>query len=272
MVAYPLTPPFTAIVRHLPATFAQALVQTPSQEPINVDLAMAQHATYIKLLKNLVPKVVELPADHNHPDCCFIEDTAVIVGKRAAISCLGAPSRRGEEKLVRMTLRECGVRTTLMEFPATMDGGDILFTGKHLFVGLSKRTNEYAIDLLAQIFDNIEIIAVHVEESLHLKSVMSAFDSETLIFADSAPAHGILEQLQSLDVIKGKYNVVRVPDEAAANVLNLGKSLLIQDGFPKSERILADLAVQRHKAIYKVQMSELIKADGALTCCSLLFS
>jgi dimethylargininase len=269
--SYPLTPPFTAIVRHMSANFVSALQQAPPVEPINMDLAISQHSAYVRTLRTVVPKVVELPADHNHPDCCFVEDTAVIIGRRAAISCLGAPSRRGEEKIVRITLRECGLRTTLMEYPATMDGGDILFTGKHLIIGLSERTNDYAVDQLALIFDDVEIVSVKVRESLHLKSVMSAFDPDLLIFGENDSARDLHEQLSTLGVIGDGYSVAWVPDPLAANVLNLGKHILIQDGFPASESILVQLAAERHKTVHKIQMSEFIKADGALTCCSLVF-
>ena len=55
-------------------------------------------------MKALVPRVIELPADESLPDCCFIEDTAVVVGRKAAVSFLGALERRGEERVVRETL------------------------------------------------------------------------------------------------------------------------------------------------------------------------
>lgn len=34
---------------------------------------------------------------------------------------------------------------------ATLDGGDVLFTGKHLFVGLSHRTNQRGADVLIEV-------------------------------------------------------------------------------------------------------------------------
>ena len=268
---YPLNEPITAIVRSLPATFAKALTQNPSAAPIDVELAQEQHAVYVQGLKDIVRKVVVLPADVNFPDCCFIEDTAVIVGNKAAISYLGAPSRRGEEKIIRVTLKECGLRTMLIEFPGTLDGGDVLFTGKHLIVGLSKRTNEFAARQLAEIFSEVPVVTVKVGDSLHLKSVMSAFDPEMLLFGDCDPARLILQQLQEQNVIEGNYGLAFIPDPVSANVLNLGSSVFIQDGFPNSDAIFNELGALKNKQIYKLSMSELIKADGALTCCSLLF-
>lgn len=34
---------------------------------------------------------------------------------------------------------------------ATLDGGDVLYTGKHLFVGLSLRTNQRGADVLIKV-------------------------------------------------------------------------------------------------------------------------
>jgi dimethylargininase len=34
---------------------------------------------------------------------------------------------------------------------ATLDGGDVLFTGKHLLVGLSHRTNQRGADVLVKV-------------------------------------------------------------------------------------------------------------------------
>ncbi|MEQ1875316.1 MAG: arginine deiminase family protein [Bdellovibrionia bacterium] len=267
---YPLVSPVTAVVRNVPATFAKALQQ--NQVPLDVELAQAQHAAYVEGVKEFVRKVIVLSADVNHPDCCFIEDTAVIVGGKAAISLMGAPSRRGEEKLIRTTLREAGLRTVLLDFPATMDGGDVLFTGKHLIVGLSKRTNADAVKQLGAFITEFPIVTVKVEGSLHLKSVMSIFDPEILLFGECKAGHDILAQLRGQGVIDGHYHPVMIPDPVASNVLYMGRNIFIQDGFPASEAVFIQLAGQRNKQIFKVPMSELIKADGALTCCSLLFA
>jgi dimethylargininase len=34
---------------------------------------------------------------------------------------------------------------------ATLDGGDVLYTGKHVFVGLSHRTNQRGADVLSKV-------------------------------------------------------------------------------------------------------------------------
>lgn len=46
---------------------------------------------------------------------------------------------------------------------------------------------------------------------------------------------------------------------------------LLQGGFPRSEAVLEALCAARGLRLHKLpQMTEFIKADGALTCCGIL--
>ncbi len=61
-----------ALCRGLPASFLDSLKLAPPPEPVNMAVARAQHDAYTHLLRQLVPCVVELPADEACPDCVFI--------------------------------------------------------------------------------------------------------------------------------------------------------------------------------------------------------
>jgi dimethylargininase len=261
-----------ALVRDLSDAFEDSLKLNPPPTPIDLKLARQQHENYINLLMNLVPEVIRLEADSNHPDCNFIEDTAIIVGDIAVISRMGAYERRGEEVPVALALNELGLKNVLhLQSPGTMDGGDILYTGKHLFVGLSKRTNEYALNQLKEIFQGkTEVIGIPVSEGLHLKSVISFFDAKTLIVAATSAGMKIQNTIEFST--NGHYTFVFVPESIASNVLRIGSSLIVQEGFSVSEAILQNLCDQKFVNLIKINMSELIKADGALTCGSLLFN
>lgn len=259
-----------ALVRDLSDSFIDSLKLNPPPQPIDLNLAKQQHENYIDMLETLIPNVIRMPADQTHPDCNFIEDTAIIVHDIAVISLMGAPERQGEEIPVAKTLAELGLSVIPLQAPATMDGGDILFTGKHLFVGLSKRTNQSALEQLKTIFQNkIEVIGIPVIEGLHFKSVISLFDSQTLIVADTPAGHKIQESIQNAC---NDYQFITVPDATASNVLKIGSTLIVQDNFPKSEAVLQKLCDENSVTVLKINMSELIKADGALTCGSLLFN
>lgn len=260
-----------ALVRELPDSFEESLKLNPPSVPINIKLAKQQHEQYVNELEKIVPHVIRLPANPDHPDCNFIEDTALIVGNTAVISRMGAKERRGEEVIVEDTLKKLGLTIIRLKEPSTMDGGDILYTGKHLFVGLSHRTNDHALLNLQNIFrGKAEVIGIPVIKGLHLKSVVSLFDEKTLIVANNPAGNAVRNTINRLT--NSGYEFVTVPDDIASNVLRIGSTLLIQDGFPQSEQILEELCEKRNIHMVKLHMSELIKADGALTCGTLLFN
>lgn len=86
-----------ALVRGLSPAFEDSLKLHAPETPIDMNLAHQQHDSYTQLLRLLVPNVIELPADARYPDCCFVEDTTVIVGDTAVITKIGADARQGEE-------------------------------------------------------------------------------------------------------------------------------------------------------------------------------
>ena len=223
------------------------------------------------MLESLGLNVEKLPALESYPDCCFVEDTAVIIGKTAAICFLGAKDRVGEELEVEKTFREKNILTKQITSPGTVDGGDVLYTGKHLLVGISQRTNEEGVRQLADIFPDVKVVTVPVSGTLHLKSVLSAFDQQTLLFSKSHAAQSILSKLQEKFDIRSEYDIVEVQDEEAANVLSINSTIIMQDGFPATEAILRKLSKEKGMDLKTLRMAEFFKADGALTCCSLLF-
>lgn len=260
-----------ALVRDISSSFEKSLKLEPPPTPINMNLAKQQHDHYIAVLEALIPTVIRLGGDPHHPDCNFIEDTAIVVDDIAVICRMGALERRGEQTAVAEALEDLGMRTIHLQAPCTMDGGDILYTGKHLFVGLSRRTNVQALTELQALFKGkVEVVGIPVLEGLHLKSIISFFDTETLIIAETAAGKAVRKQIeQSTDY---EYTFISVPDQVASNVLRVGSSLVVQDGFPESEIILQELCSKNNVDLITLRMSELIKADGALTCGSILFN
>lgn len=262
------------LVRDLPRSFELGLKQSPLIVPIDSQLAKRQHDTYVQILNSHVPNVIQVEVDENHPDCCFIEDTAIVIGNTAVISLMGSMERRGEEVKVKEAIQKLGIKNIFnIHPPGILDGGDVLFTGKDLFIGISKRTNRAAIDQLEEIFkDEVPVYGIPVVEGLHLKSIVSSFDPNTLIVGACHSGAYVAEEIKKNATLKDRYSIVFVPDPVASNVLRLGSTLLIQEGYPMSEAVLTDLCKKHQVQVTRLNMSELIKADGALTCCSILFS
>ena len=249
-----------ALMRGVPPTLAECELTFRPREPIDLDRAVAQHAAYADLLGSLGLEVVELPADPALPDCCFVEDVAVVLDEVALLAMPGAPSRRGEVRAVEEALARFRPleRTPL---PATLEGGDVLRVGRRLFVGRSARTNEAGIARLAAVAEpfGYRVVPVTVTGCLHLKSAVTALDDERLLanpaWLDPSPFSGL--------------GVVAVdPDEpGAANVLRVGGTVVAHAGFPRTIDRLAGLGY----AVRPLDVSEFVKAEAALTCKSLLF-
>lgn len=256
MSEVPFAAPAGFVVRGVPGSFPFAL-RTGTTE-LSLSRAREQHADYINALREIGAPVTILPADEACPDCCFIEDTAVILGKRALVTRPGAPSRRAEVPPVRAWL---GRKRELfaMDAPATLDGGDVLRVGTRLFVGLSERTNPVGIAWAAEIasLEGLELVMVPVRSGLHLKSACTLAGPKLLVYAqgacDPAPFAGIGVQC------------LAVPEIEGANVLALGQKVLVSADAPKTQEMLA----MRGFLVRSVRVTEFHRADGALTCLSL---
>jgi dimethylargininase len=262
-----------ALIRPLPASFLNALKRQSPLIPINARLAQIQHEAYAKVLGDHVPSVIQVPLDEAFPDSCFIEDTALVVGRNTVITRLGADSRRGETEAVAEIAQQIGLGQApfalhTLKSPALLDGGDVLQMREHVFVGLSERTNQAAVDQLTALLPDRRVVAVSVREGLHLKSVLSAVSDDILLVAESPAGRAMAEAI--MEILGGDARCVFVPDAIAANVLRLDKVLVAQAGFPQSEAIIRTIADSLHLKLITLDMSELIKADGALTCCSVL--
>jgi dimethylargininase len=248
-----------AITREVPASFVRALAMSP--QAIDVELACAQHAAYRAALAACGAEVTVVAADEACPDCCFVEDTAVIAGDRALITRPGAPSRRAETRAIADALR-AHVELVTMEEPATLDGGDCMRVGDTIYVGRSARTNAAGIARLAEVFgpagSRAPVVAIDLPPGvLHLKCVCSPLDDERILLADDSLAPSLFDA-----------QVVRIPAEEtyAANAVAIGKHVIVADGFPRTHEALDRAGFTLHP----VPTSEVRKADGSLTCQSLI--
>lgn len=188
-------------------------------EPIKLEVARKEHALYVEALKKLNLEVIELEADEAHPDCVFVEDTAVVVGQTALLTHPGHESRRGEVESIKHVLltKVALAHVVCVEPPATLDGGDVLFTGREFFVGLSSRTNEAGIDDLSKAFPNFPVTAIDVSVHLHLKTMMTMAGEDLIVVGAGEALTKAWAELESK--AKFKYRKLVVPEDRAANCL-----------------------------------------------------
>eukprot|EP00752_Nemacystus_decipiens_P005765 g5214.t1 len=245
-------------------------------------LASKQHTGYVDALSKIVDSVETLPALEAHPDCPFVEDTVVYARGIAVTLRQGHESRRGEVDSVREALAsrpalKC-VQLKHMEDPgAQCDGGDVLFTGRHMFVGISDRTNEAGAAALAKAFGaSLPVIPVPVTGALHLKSLVSLLRPGVLLFAKNDAGMEAVARMAA-EVGQSAYKAIGVPDQTSANVVSVihkgeWRGALIQGGrCDESRWLIRKCFTEKEQArVLEVDYSEMIKPDAALTCCSVL--
>ena len=248
--------PFIAITRPVPASLNECELTYQSRVPIDIERARSQHTEYQRILAQHSYRVIELPEAPQLPDSVFVEDAAVVFDELAIITRPGAASRRAEIPSVRAALTGYRVLHEIVA-PGTLDGGDVLRIGRRVFVGLSTRTNQAAIDQMRDIlraFD-YEVIAVNVHGTLHLKSVATAV-ADDLIVVDASAIDPALFGTRYVEV-----------SADAANTLRLNDVVLC----PLTAAPFVARLEREGLSIELVDNSELAKAEGALTCCSLIF-
>lgn len=250
-----------AIMRPVSPSISRCELTHVKRQPIDLELARTQHHSYEDTLRIHGCRVEALPIEPDLPDSVFVEDCAVVLDECAIIARPGAEPRRAETTSVANALAAYRALHRL-ESPATLDGGDVLCVGRRVFVGRSNRTNAAGMEQLATILDpyHYEVIPIEFRYCLHLKSAATLLPRNTLLIN---PAWVEVRQFQAMEVLD-----IDPSEPSAANVLTIGDTVLFQSAYPRTQRRLH--AAGFH--LVTVDMSELAKAEGALTCCSLIFS
>ena len=253
-----------ALTREVSSAIVHCELTHLERVPIDVERARTQHADYEWALVEAGCTVRRLHATDAMPDSVFVEDLAVVLDELTVITLPGARSRRVEMPAVVDALERLqGMRYRpqfAIEDPGTLDGGDVIVAGRRVFAGLSARTNQAGIDQLRAIVQQADytVTAVPVRECLHLKSAATAVSDDTVLINREWVDAGLFQGFDLVDVH---------PDEpSAGNAAIVGDLLLFPAAFPRTRERLE----QRGFRIRTVDVSELAKAEGAVTCCSLL--
>jgi len=254
-----------ALTRCVPQAINQCELTHLARTPINYARAVAEHNQYEDLLRRFGCRVERLPDAPELPDSVFVEDTTVVFDDVAVIARPGAASRQPEVDAMVAALRPYR-RLAFIEAPGTLDGGDVLVTPGRVFVGLSGRTNEEGVRQLGKHIApyGFETIGVPVTGCLHLKSAV------TLL---GLPPEGgrplLLINPQWIDPAPfAGFDLVEVDpaEPAAANVLRIGATVICAAEFPPTRRRIEAKGL----ITAFVPAGELAKAEGGVTCCSVL--
>ncbi len=250
-----------AITRKISPRFNDCEITHIDRTPIDLDIARAQHREYINALKTLGCEIIELAEEPELPDSVFVEDAAFILPEVGVITRPGADSRKPETETVAKAL---SLHLPLLHVtePATVDGGDVLILGKNIYIGLSTRSSPAAITQLQSLLDNYgyKVTGVQMHDCLHLKTAVTRVDDNTLLINKNWTD---IHHFRDFKLIE-----IDASEPYAANCLPINGSIIYPTSFPKTR---ARLETDGYK-ITPVTVDELAKAEGAVTCCSLIIS
>lgn len=251
----------TAITRGVSPCMRECHLTFISRHPIDVEEAARQLEDYRRLLFDLGVYVISLPPEPELPDAVFVEDTAVVTDELAVVTTMGAAGRRREVETISALLSRYRPLAHI-NGSGTLEGGDVVRAGRTVFVGLSARTNAEGAGQLRAILEpyGYGVKTVEVRGCLHLSTGCAYLGRGTILanhrWVDVSPFEG--------------FDLIDVPPSEpwGANALRVGDDVLIAASCPQTAERLRG----RGFRVHAVDISELEKAEGGLTCMSLIFN
>lgn len=250
-----------AVVREIPDSFKDCITSQQDKDSIDVKKARLQHENYCGTLESFGIELLRISTDESLPDCCFTEDVAIVLDEMAIITNPRMKSRSGEREEMEKALHPYR-KMVRLEAPAYLDGGDVVVIGKKIFVGLSERSNANAIEQLQLLLDayGYTVTGVPVKNVLHLKSACTYIGNGYVLLSP-----------ENIDpIFFADYKLIKVPKEESycADALAIDGRVLIPEGYPLTKKMILDSGFK----VITLDTTEIKKADGALTCMSVIFS
>ncbi len=259
-------------VRGLGMRFTRAIVRKPSPEMVHgitsvnlgrpdFQIALVQHQSYVEALIKCGLQVNILESDTRYPDSVFIEDVALCTPACAIITRPGAPSRNGEQEVMRAVLSEYYADINEIRAPGTLEAGDVMMAGTHFYIGISERTNRTGAGQMIAILrrHGMSGSVVPLEKVLHLKTGISYLENNNLLVCGEFIDFAGFEKFNRIEV--------SAIESYAANSLWINGTVLVPAGFP----VTRDKITGAGYPVIELNVSEFQKLDGGLSCLSLRF-
>lgn len=231
---------------------------------IHIEKAIEQHGEFIKVLQDNGVDVILLPYHKKYPEQVFTRDIGFTIGQTVFVAKMASPVRSGEENVLKLWLDDEEISYfNLAE--DHIEGGDVIIDRDTVFVGLSSRTHQKAIDHLQSLLTQFEVRAIPFKEKfLHLDCIFNVVSPEIAIIYPKALTK------EDIDLFSSRYTLIEVSEEEqftlGTNVLNIGNNKVLS--LPVNVKVNKQL---RHYGfeVIEVDISEIIKSGGSFRCCTL---
>ncbi|RCN46762.1 Amidinotransferase [Ancylostoma caninum] len=168
--------------------------------------------------------------------------------------------------LLRRILPKCC--RTIQECPETIDGksvvlegGDVFFTGKEIFVGVRKHgTNFEGAKVVARVFCDHAVVPIHMSDKAQsLRYYVSLVAPGILAIGMSKEAQNILKVLEAETTLR--YRIIPVEDDDGVNCILVNNRLIFQ----QNRAAVKFTALQPNGLeLWTVDVSDLLKAGAPL--------
>ncbi|TWT24868.1 dimethylarginine dimethylaminohydrolase family protein [Planomicrobium sp. CPCC 101110] len=233
-------------------------------ENIDIEKAMVQHAAFVDALqRNGVDTLLIKPVP-KFPEQVFTRDIGFTIGETVFLGSMASEIRQGEEENLKHLLEDRRIPFERLS-GTPMEGGDVLLDHNKIFVGISSRTSEQAIQELQQKLPNHHVLPIPFNEKyLHLDCVFNILSpTEALIFPEALSS-------KTINQLSEHYDLIRVNREEqfslGVNVLSIGDKRVFSQ--PQNVGVNRQLASRGYQVI-EVDFSEIIKSGGAFRCCTM---
>jgi N-dimethylarginine dimethylaminohydrolase len=234
-------------------------------EGIHIDRALEQHNELVSTLRNYDIDVILLPYHKKFPEQVFTRDIGFTLGETIFVADMASDVRKGEDEVLKQWLEDEGISYYNI-IGDQIEGGDVIIDQDKIYIGLSNRTNQEAINHLQELLNKqFEVITIDFQEKfLHLDCVFNVVSPDLALIYPKAL------KKEDIERFKSRYELIEVSDEEqftlGTNVLGIGNNRIIS--LPVNKEVNEQLR-KRNFEVIEVDITEIIKSGGSFRCCTL---
>ncbi|XP_060065708.1 N(G),N(G)-dimethylarginine dimethylaminohydrolase 1-like isoform X1 [Ylistrum balloti] len=255
-----------AIVCRIPDSFQDIQSQQADADPIDIEKAREEHSEFIKTMKKCDVRVIELASDEAYPECPFLEDCALAIGGVALILRPFSKTRHGEVAGIRKLLQELNLHVYEIKDPdAYVNGGDVFFTGKEIFVGVGsdERSNERGANAIASVFPEYNVTPIKMRGDVRLKSLVCMAGRDIIACGNSPMALNVLNQIRT--TAQYSYKILKLDNDRAANMLYVNGRLIHRTRSEIGEKCYSEIQDKLDQVPHhEISFKEMSKVGGSV--------
>lgn len=233
-------------------------------EGIHIKTALEQHREFVRTLEANGVEVILLPYHKKYPEQVFTRDIGFTLGQTIFVAKMAHDVRIGEEDVLKQWLEDEEMSYYNLS-EDRIEGGDVVIDGQTIYVGLSNRTHQEAVEHLQGLLNQFDVKAIPFKAKyLHLDCVFNVVSPEVALIYKPALTE------EDIALFSSRYELIEVSEDEqftlGTNVLNIGNKKILS--LPVNKQVNQQLQ-NRGFEVIEVDITEIIKSGGSFRCCTL---